>query len=242
MNNKIAIIAPFYNESKNLNKMLYYIKTLSTYYEYEFELFLHDDNSTDDSQIIIDKFVNTNNLKTTILKNNKENLGHGRSLIRLKNEVIKDKSFNYIATIDADLNIEFESFINLFRNLEKNQIIIGKRKRFNDGIFRSFITLILELIVFLRNKYFWRDVNCPVRIYPFDKFVYIWSRIPDNSLIPNVHVTEIILEKNLLYLRIQIPELNLVKNSGVTWSNLSLFSKYKRLVNFCFEAYKELKT
>ena len=52
----------------------------------------------------------------------------------------------------------------------------------------------------------------------------------------------IILEKNLLYLRIQIPELNLVKNSGVTWSNLSLVSKYKRLVNFCFEAYKELKT
>ena len=64
----------------------------------------------------------------------------------------------------------------------------------------------------------------------------------DNSLIPNVHVTEIILKKNLLYLRFQIPELNLVKNSGVTWSNLSLVSKYKRLVNFCFEAYKELKT
>lgn len=242
MNNKIAIIAPFYNESKNLNKTMYYIKTLSTYYDYEIELFLHDDNSSDDSLVVVDKFVNTNDLKTTILKNNKENLGHGRSLIRLKNEVIKDKSFNYIATIDADLNIEFESFINLFRNLEKNQIIIGKRKRFNDGIFRSFITLILELIVFLRNKYFWRDVNCPVRIYPFDKFVYIWNRIPDNSLIPNVHVTEIILKKNLLYLRFQIPELNLVKNSGVTWSNLSLFSKYKRLVNFCFEAYKELKT
>ena len=242
MNNKIAISAPFYNESKNLNKTMYYIKTLSTYYDYEIELFLHDDNSSDDSLVVVDKFVNTNDLKTTILKNNKENLGHGRSLIRLKNEVIKDKSFNYIATIDADLNIEFESFINLFRNLEKNQIIIGKRKRFNDGIFRSFITLILELIVFLRNKYFWRDVNCPVRIYPFDKFVYIWNRIPDNSLIPNVHVTEIILKKNLLYLRFQIPELNLVKNSGVTWSNLSLFSKYKRLVNFCFEAYKELKT
>ena len=242
MNNKIAIIAPFYNESKNLNKTMYYIKTLSTYYDYEIELFLHDDNSSDDSLVVVDKFVNTNDLKTTILKNNKENLGHGRSLIRLKNEVIKDKSFNYIATIDADLNVELESFINLFRNLEKNQIIVGKRKRFNDGIFRSFITLILELIVFSRNKYFWRDVNCPVRIYPFDKFVYIWNRIPDNSLIPNVHVTEIILKKNLLYLRFQIPELNLVKNSGVTWSNLSLFSKYKRLVNFCFEAYKELKT
>lgn len=242
MNNKIAIIAPFYNESKNLNKTMYYIKTLSTYYDYEIELFLHDDNSSDESLVIIEKFVNTNNLKTTILKNNKENLGHGRSLIRLKNEVIKDESFNYVATIDADLNVEFESFINLFRNLETNQIVIGKRKRFNDGIFRYLITLILELIVFLRNKYFWRDVNCPVRIYPFDKFLYIWNRIPDNSLIPNVHVTEIILKKNFPYLRIQIPELNLEKNSGVTWSNLSLFSKYKRLVNFCFHAYKELKT
>ena len=74
----------------------------------------------------------------------------------------------------------------------------------------------------------WRDVNCPIRIYPSKYFEMIWDNVPEDSIIPNVHVTKYVIKNNLNYKRIEIDEY-ISKNSGVTWQNNSLISKYKNI-------------
>ena len=52
----------------------------------------------------------------------------------------------------------------------------------------------------------WRDVNCPIRIYPSKYFEMIWDNVPEDSIIPNVHVTKYVIKNNLNYKRIEIDE------------------------------------
>lgn len=239
MENKIniGILIPLYNESENIEKIISLFYSAKNNFEnLDFELILHDDNSTDDSLEKILKFKNKYQISIKIIENKEQNLGHGKSLIRLSTFA---DNYDYIFTFDADIKIEQKKFNDLFFNLD-NYIYIGKRKRFKDGYFRAIITFILETIVLFKTKKMWRDVNCPIRIYPSKYFEMIWNNVPEDSMIPNVHVTKYVIENNLNYKRIEIDEYISKKNSGVTWQNNSLISKYIKILQFCFKAFKEL--
>jgi len=235
---KIGILIPLYNESENIEKIfsLFY-NAKNKFKNLDFELILHDDNSTDDSLEKIKKFKKKYQLSIKIIENKEQNLGHGKSLIRLSTF---SNSYDYVFTFDADIKIEQKKFNDLFHNLDNN-IYIGKRKRFKDGYFRAIITFILEIIILIKTKEMWRDVNCPIRIYPSEYFHIIWNNVPKDSLIPNVHVTKYVIDNNLKYKRIDIDEFISKKNSGTTWQNSSIFSKYKNIIQFCFRAIKEIK-
>lgn len=233
----IGILIPLYNESENIEKIISLFYSAKNNFEnLDFELILHDDNSTDDSLEKILKFKNKYQISIKIIENKEQNLGHGKSLIRLSTFA---DNYDYVFTFDADIKIEQKKFNDLFFNLD-NYIYIGKRKRFKDGYFRAIITFILETIVLFKTKKMWRDVNCPIRIYPSKYFEMIWNNVPKDSIIPNVHVTKYVIENNLNYKRIEIDEYISKKNSGVTWQNNSLISKYKKILQFCFKAFKEL--
>jgi glycosyltransferase involved in cell wall biosynthesis len=234
---KIGILIPLYNESENIEKIVSLFNSAKNNFEnLDFELVLHDDNSTDDSLEKIKKFKNKDKLSIKIIENKEQNLGHGKSLIRLSTFA---NNYDYVFTFDADIKIEQKKFNDLFCNLD-NAIYIGKRKRFKDGYFRAIITFILEIIVFLQTKKMWRDVNCPIRIYPFEYFDMIWNNVPKDSIIPNVHATKYVIEKNLKYKRIDIAEYITKKNSGVTWGKHTFIIKYKKILQFCLKAFKEL--
>ena len=233
----IGILIPLYNESENIEKIISLFYSAKNNFEnIYFELILHDDNSTDDSLEKILKFKNKYQISIKIIENKEQNLGHGKSLIRLSTFA---DNYDYVFTFDADIKIEQKKFNDLFYNLD-NYIYIGKRKRFKDGYFRAIITFILETIVLFKTKKMWRDVNCPIRIYPSKYFEMIWDNVPEDSIIPNVHVTKYVIKNNLNYKRIEIDEYISKKNSGVTWQNNSLISKYKKILQFCFKAFKEL--
>jgi len=234
---KIGILIPLYNESENIEKIVSLFNSAKNKFEnLDFELILHDDNSTDDSLEKIKNFNNKDKLSIKIIENKEQNLGHGKSLIRLSTFV---DNYDYVFTFDADIKIEQKQFNDLFYNLDNN-IYIGKRKRFKDGYFRATITFILEIIVFLQTKKMWRDVNCPIRIYPFEYFDMIWNNVPKDSIIPNVHSTKYIIENNLKHKRIDIVEYISKKNSGVTWGKDTFIVKYKKILQFCINAFKEL--
>jgi len=234
---RIGILIPLYNESENIEKIIsLFYSAKNNFKNLDFELILHDDNSTDDSLEKILNFKNQYEISIKIIENKEQSLGHGKSLIKLS--AFAD-NYEYVFTFDADIKIEQKKFNDLFNNLD-NYIYIGKRKRFKDGYFRAMITFILEIVVLLKTKKMWRDVNCPIRIYPSKYFEMIWNNVPKDSMIPNVHVTKYVIENNLNYKRMDIDEYISKKNSGVTWQNNSLISKYKKILQFCYKAFKEL--
>ena len=88
----------------------------------DFELILHDDNSTDDSLEKIKKFNNKDKLSIKIIENKDKTLDMENLLIRLGTFV---DNYDYVFTFDADIKIEQKQFNDLFYNLDNN-IYIGK--------------------------------------------------------------------------------------------------------------------
>ena len=235
----ISVLIPFYNEENNLSKIILFLQTASLKLGLQnLNVVFHNDNSNDNSVNIINSFKEAVNFDIHIINNEGENKGHGKSLIALKNYISLNKC-EYVMTLDCDVKISLLDFVDLFSNLNEN-IVIGKRRRLGDGVVRGFITLTLEVLILFNTKVFWRDVNCPIRIYPYDKFITQWSSVDLNSIIPNVHITKKIILDEEEYKRINIDEFNDKKNSGVTWNNVSLLTKYKKLFSFCYKAWLEI--
>ncbi len=236
----IIFLVPFFNEEKNLKTLSDLIKKTSLKRNFNYKLLFLDDCSTDNSFKIISEYDSKNFDNDLIIYQNTNNLGHGKSLLKLY-ELTKDyiEEADTIVTLDSDIRIEYNEFIELFEN---ENSVICKRNRFEEGLFRTLITLSAEFIVFLKTGKFWRDANCPLRIYKKEDFLLIKSLMPNNILTPNIVSTIIFIKRNIPCTRKKINLIIDNKNSGVTWRGGNIFSKYIKILNFsiksCIEVLK----
>lgn len=236
---KLVLLIPVYNEEHNIAKIFSLIKkTALRYPNFQINLVFHNDNSKDNTLEKIKLESDNPYFKTTVLNTNTQNLGHGKSLLKLFN-FVKENEYDFVVTLDADIKINDDDFIDLFQNFN-NKVYIGKRARFKDGIFRASITFLLEIVLLFKLGKFWRDVNCPIRIYPYKEYVNLWKNVPSDSIIPNVHITKLVIKSNINFDRVGIIESMLSKNAGVTWQDKNIFTKYSKILRFCFKALKEI--
>lgn len=233
---KIAVLLPFYNESDSLHQMQSVVKRLSKL-NHSFKFIFCNDNSTDDTSEKLSEFMNENNYDYEIVFNT-DNLGHGGSLLRLS-KLKQLQNFDYIFTIDFDFCYLIENLDNFFENIKDEFIVIGKRSFLDEGIFRQFITSVSEIVVSLKSFKYFTDTNCPVRLYPIRLFNEIWSKLPENTLTPNILVTYLILNKNLNFKRTILKKNNSINNYSVTWGKGFLTKKFKILA-FSFKSVKQL--
>tara|TARA_Y100000389_G_scaffold19642_1_gene16991 strand:+ start:14355 stop:15092 length:738 start_codon:yes stop_codon:yes gene_type:complete len=234
----LAVLIPFYNEQSNLKHTLQLISDIEKKEDFKIYTILHDDNSTDNSIEIIEGFKKNSEINIILISNSNENLGHGKSLIRLSKECLNMNNIDFVLTMDSDIKLESGELLSLL-SLKNEGLIIGKRNRFNDGFFRGGITILLEVLFFITLFRIWRDVNCPLRLYTFKNFNKIWSEIPSETTIPNIFSTKEVLKQNIKVSRYKYKENLVGNNQGVTWGNKSLLKKYKKILNFCFHAAKE---
>lgn len=113
-----SVIIPFRNEEENLPRLLESFSLLN-YPKQLFEIILVDDESDDKSVEICEKFRSDfPNLKGKILKNKRNSKSPKKDAIHTG---IKDSSFEYIVTTDADCRVP-EKWLNYFAaEIEKNE-------------------------------------------------------------------------------------------------------------------------
>lgn len=236
--NKIIVLIPFYNEVNNLNELKKLINKLSRLDIY-FKFVFCNDNSNDDTAASLSNYLSKNNLNYEIIKN-KINLGHGKSLIHLsKYEQIKD--FDFVLTLDFDFCYMENDLVAILDSNSKEKIIIGKRKYFDEGVFRQFITTTSEVIIFLRAFVIFKDTNCPVRLYPASVYLNLWKQIPENTLIPNIFSTLIMLKNKQGFVRMPIAKNKDLKIDSVSWGSGTI-SKKMKIIYFSFKSFKQLIT
>jgi glycosyltransferase involved in cell wall biosynthesis len=237
---KIIFLIPFYNEEENLIKLAELIHQSSVRNLFEYKLIFLNDCSNDNSFQIISDYVKNKTLKNLIIYENEKNLGHGKSVLKLFNLANKFlENSTDIVTMDSDMKISYDDFNQIFAY--KNSVIC-KRKRFEEGIFRAFITLTAEVLVFIKTGKFWRDANCPFRLYKIEDFKLISSIILKDLLTPNIVSTIIFIKYNIAYSR-KIINLNYeIKNSGVTWQGKNPISKYLKILGFSYKSSIEVLT
>lgn len=230
----IIFLIPFFNEEKNLKTLSDLIKKISLTRNFSYKILFLDDCSPDNSFKIIQEFKSQNMDDNLIIYQNPQNLGHGKSLLKLF-ELTKDyiDDADTIVTLDSDMKIEYNEFNGIF---ESENSVICKRRRFEEGLFRTLITLSAELIIFLKTGKLWRDGNCPLRIYKKEDFLIISSLIPKNILTPNIISTIIFVKRKIPYTRKKINLIHDNKNSGVTWKGKNSLSKYIKILNFSLKS------
>ena len=235
---KVAILLPFYNEYNNLPLMQSVVNKLSTL-DFSFKFIFCNDNSIDDTAEKLSQFMNEKNFDFEIIFN-KKNLGHGGSLIRLS-RLKQLKNFDYIFTMDFDFCYLIENLEHFFENIAEEHIVIGKRTFLDEGFFRQLITSSSELIISLKSFKFFSDTNCPIRLYPYTLFDEIWSKMPENTLTPNILATFLTLNKNLNFKRVNLIKNKSINTKSVSWGR-GFFSKKFKILAFSLRSVKQLIT
>ena len=132
--NKIIIVIPCFNEEKTILNIFKKAKKIG-------KVVIVNDNSKDKTKkILIKNKIN--------FLDNKYNYGYEYSILKgIKYALKKHKDAKYIATIDADNELPFNSIPTLLKDIHESNsdIIIGKRNKVN-----RFSELILKLIFLLR--------------------------------------------------------------------------------------------
>jgi len=234
----IIFLIPFHNEEKNLIKLVKMIKASSLKNNFKYKILFLNDCSTDNSSKIITDYVKINKESNILIHQNTNNLGHGKSLLKLFDLVEEYiNSATEIVTLDSDMKIKSEDFNEIFLF---NSSVFCKRKRLEEGIFRGVITLFAEFLVFTKTGKLWRDANCPFRLYRIEDFRLVSELIPKNLMTPNIVLTIILIKLKIPVVRKNIELIYDIKNSGVTWQGSNPFSKYVKLLQFSYNSFLEV--
>ena len=141
---KFTIVIPVYNEAKNLKILI--PKIYRELKNQKFEIIVVDDNSTDMTSKILEKFKKKN--FHHIIRKNKRDLSKSCIL------GFKKSKYNNIIVMDGDLQhkpSDIKKFLHIFRKSSPD-IIVGtrdlfKNKKHNLNVVRLFASRILILIV-----------------------------------------------------------------------------------------------
>ena len=236
----ICVLAPFYNEEEIIHSTIEKLLIATKENNKSFFLLLYDDCSTDKTEKKVIEYCNLKKIDFEIINSSNENIGHGAALYELKNYYEKNINSDLVLTIDSDLDVNTKDFSAFLGLANVHKLIIGKRNRGRDGLVRTFISTSLEIMVLINTGKYFKDVNCPIRIYSKDIYTELWGSIHKNSKVPNIVLSLFILKNKVDGKRGKLKVETTKKNSGSTWESTNLLKKYKKLFNFCIKAYKEV--
>lgn len=112
---QLSIIIPCYNVENYIASCLDSIKKQLN--EFEYEIILIDDKSTDNSLKVINEYIKNNKISIKLLIN-EQNSGAGYS----RNKALKEAKFEYISFIDADDYLDDNFYDEMFKNIEKENL------------------------------------------------------------------------------------------------------------------------
>lgn len=229
--NKLVVLIPFYNEEKKIKNIKNVLDFIYKNHKNVKFIFCND-NSNDKTESLLETYLTKLKYEFLIIKN-KKNLGHGGSLNKLS-QSFELNEFSHVLTIDFDYQYDLENLKKILE-VQDYDIVIGKRKYFDEGLFRQVLTSVSEVIIFLKTLRFFKDTNCPIRLYKVNPFVEIWSKIPNDILVPNIFSTYLAINQKLFISRHTLTKNKLLKNESVSWGNNFLLKKIK-ILNFAIKS------
>jgi glycosyltransferase involved in cell wall biosynthesis len=234
----LTIAMPVFNEESGIEGWVTSI--FSTFQEFSPTVIVVNDASTDGTSRIIKQLIG-HNVKLFLIEN-KQNMGHGPSTIAgLKKALLQES--NYVLSIDGDGGVDLNSLKNLVSiAIEQNtEVLEGVRRKRQDPIYRKALSYCVRILVGLRCGRIPKDGNTPIRIYQTDSLRKLVVKLPENSQIPNIHLSALI---RLSRLKVEEKIVNceqmgeLVKQ-GSTWRNTRKLIPNRKFLIFCFRALQE---
>ncbi len=188
---KLVIVIPAYNEEKNLENVVLSFCCILSKIGNGSRLLLIDDGSTDRTwekiKILQRKYPCVHGIT-------KENQGHGATVLYGYRKALEEHA-DYIFQTDSDGQTLPEEFWQLWEAREQGGLLIGSRKKRQDGWQRVFVTRVLRLVIWRTFGCWVEDANTPFRLMKGEELKEIMEEIPENYPLANVLMTVLYIKK-----------------------------------------------
>ena len=184
---KLYVIIPAYNEGMNIEQCIddWYPIVERHNGNGESRLVIINDGSKDNTYEIMQKLAKDKPLFTPLTK---ANGGHGDTVLYGYRYAIRHDA-DYIFQTDSDGQTLPEEFWKLWEDRKKCGLLIGSRKRRQDGWQRIFVTRILRLVILVTFHCWVEDANTPFRLMRAAELEEVLTEIPPQYFLANVLMT-----------------------------------------------------
>jgi len=159
----ITIIIPVYNEELSINSLYNELKTITDNQFNRYEIIFIDDGSSDSSFKVINE-ISSNDSNVIVIKLNR-NYGKSDAL----NEGFKIAQYNYIVTLDADLQDDPNEIIKLVTKLDEGwDCVSGWKKNRKDPLSKTIPSFFFNKFVNFLSGLNLHDLNCGIKAYKKD--------------------------------------------------------------------------
>ena len=184
---KLYVIIPAYNEGMNIEQCIddWYPIVERHNGNGESRLVIINDGSKDNTYEIMQKLAKDKPLFTPLTK---ANGGHGDTVLYGYRYAIRHDA-DYIFQTDSDGQTLPEEFWKLWEDRKKCGLLIGSRKRRQDGWQRIFVTRVLRLVILVTFHCWVEDANTPFRLMRAAELEEVLKEIPAQYFLANVLMT-----------------------------------------------------
>lgn len=204
MSINISLVLPCYNEEKNITLICDEFLELPLQ-NYNAELILVNNGSSDKTKSEIIKAINSNNSKNISIKlvNIENNIGYGGGIA----EGLKIAKGDYIGWAHADLQTPLIDFFKLYLLIKDKKNILGKGFRVNNRGFDGMISMFHEKLSSLILGYPMKEINAQPKIFNRE-LLQLFSHIPYKWTTIDTYIMYICLKN-----RIEIETIEVVFNT-----------------------------
>jgi len=236
---KIVICMPVFNE--RYGNEIFIDEIRKNFDRHSVRILIVDDASTDGTyEMLKNKIPNDNEI---VLIQNSSNQGHGYSTLKALRRSSQEEC-EYIISVDGDGQFFAHEMAEALDFAVKNDISVleGIRVSRNETWYRSIISYISRIFVFVKCYKFPKDANTPLRIYKKNVLLKLLSFIEKDIIVPNLIISALARRSNLKkfeYTLTSRPRLGGDPRSVTFASKFNLFPS-KKLILFAIKASTEL--
>jgi dolichol-phosphate mannosyltransferase len=182
---ELAVIIPVYNEEEIISTVLSEWHQKLNELEINFEIHVYNDGSEDNT---LKNITETSELLENIIVHDKENSGHGPTILKGYRENLDAE---FIFQVDSDDEMSHEDFFKIWEYREKADFILGQRDGRVSNLSRKIISWVSRVSVCILYSNKVHDVNTPYRLMRSKIFKKYWQNMPEDTLAPNVIISGI---------------------------------------------------
>lgn len=190
---RLIIVIPAYNEEMNIEAVVHQWYPVIERIGGKSRLFVINDGSTDGTQ---EKLMKLQTAYPCLRAVKKENRGHGATVLYGYRCALQEGA-DYVFQTDSDGQTLPEEFWKLWENRERCGLLIGSRRRRQDGWQRVLVTRVLRLVLWFIFGCWMEDANTPFRLMRADQLGTVIKDIPKDYALSNILMTVIYTKRKL---------------------------------------------
>ncbi len=156
---ELSIFFPFWNEGKNVKKVMEDAISVAKEVSVNWEIIMVDDGSSDDTKEECRKF--SKRFKNIKLVSHTPNRGYGAAL----RSGLENSKYKYIVFTDGDRQFDFSQVTKFIDEIKNADIVIGYRKQRQDSFIRHILMNLLKVWDYVFFRFYFRDIDCGFKMF-----------------------------------------------------------------------------